>query len=102
ISEGDDHRGRNHEDPGCINIDIVQKKKKGGITNGKDDQRNNAGVYRKSGAQISGGKSGRKYPEADELCGPAHAEGLVHRAEERDQESDHGEEQLVSADLKAV
>ena len=42
-----------------------KEEKKGGITNGKDDQRDNAGVYGKSGTEISGGKPGGKYPEAD-------------------------------------
>ena len=47
------------------NIENTKEEKKGGITNGKDDQRENAGVYGKSGTEISGGKSGGKYPEAD-------------------------------------
>lgn len=54
-----------------------KEEKKGGITNGKDDQRDNAGVYSESGAEISGGKPGGKYPETYELCGPADAERLV-------------------------
>lgn len=47
------------------NIENTKEEKKGGITNGKDDQRENAGVYGKSGTEISGGKPGGKYPEAD-------------------------------------
>ena len=47
------------------NIENTKEEKKGGITNGKDDQRDNAGVYGKSGTEISGGKPGGKYPEAD-------------------------------------
>ena len=38
------------------NIENTKEEKKGGITNGKDDQRENAGVYGKSGTEISGGK----------------------------------------------
>ena len=47
------------------NTENTKEEKKGGITNGKDDQRENAGVYGKSGTEISGGKPGGKYPEAD-------------------------------------
>ena len=39
------------------NIENTKEEKKGGITNGKDDQRENAGVYGKSGTEISGGQS---------------------------------------------
>ena len=47
------------------NIENTKEEKKGGITNGKDDQRENAAVYGKTGTEISGGKPGGKYPEAD-------------------------------------
>lgn len=79
-----------------------KEEKKGGITNGKDDQRNNAGVYSESGAEISGGKSGGKYPEADGMGRPADAEGLVCEPEKCDPRGDRAEEQLVSVNLEAL
>ena len=39
------------------NIENAKGEKKGGITNGKDDQRDNAGIYSESGTEISGGQS---------------------------------------------
>ncbi len=79
-----------------------KEEKKGGITNGKDNQRNNAGVYSESGAEISGGKSGGKYPEADGMGRPADAEGLVCEPEKCDPRGDRAEEQLVSVNLEAL
>lgn len=79
-----------------------KEEKKGGITNGKDDQRENAGVYGKSGTEISGGKPGGKYPEADGMGRPADAEGLVCEPEKCDPRGDRAEEQLVSVNLKAL
>ena len=79
-----------------------KEEKKGGITNGKDDQRDNAGVYGKSGTEISGGKSGGKYPEADGMGRPADAEGLVCEPEKCDPRGDRAEEQLVSVNLEAL
>lgn len=84
------------------NIENTKEEKKGGITNGKDNQRNNAGVYGKSGAEISGGKPGGKYPEADGMGRPADAEGLVCEPEKCDPRGDRAEEQLVSVNLEAL
>ena len=74
------------------NIENTKEEKKGGITNGKDDQRENAGVYGKSGTEISGGKSGGEYPETDGVGGPADAERLVCQPEKCDPGSDREEE----------
>ena len=79
-----------------------KEEKKGGITNGKDNQRNNAGVYSESGAEISGGKPGGKYPEADGMGRPADAERLVCEPEKCDPRGDRAEEQLASVNLKAL
>ena len=84
------------------NIENAKEEKKGGIKNGKDDQRDNAGVYSESGSEISGGKSGGKYPEADGMGRPADAEGLVCEPEKCDPRGDRAEEQLVSVNLEAL
>ncbi len=50
-------------------------------TNEQIHKRSNDSIYRKSGNEISGGKSGGEYSQTDGVCGPAGAGRLVYRPE---------------------